>query len=221
MTELLKKIRSYPLEREYEGWVTYQIEEYFDSLLIKADIWAVSPDDEVNWPADEHLVVGSKLVGLQFKKPQLVPTTTGTVNYDRLKWSFHNPNGQFDLVQKRSEIFYCLPTFLNRKWRKQALDHCLFWRPDKTKNYNAWYNNQNARTPYNQLEYEPRWGLFVERLLSCKIGKLIDSFDDARMYIKSLLSDLRELPLSQLDESKSVSAPGPLEVYLLSIQITS
>ena len=42
-------------------------------------------------------------------------------------------------IQKHEEIFYCLPTFLNRDYRHQALHHCLFWRPEKgVMNRTAW-----------------------------------------------------------------------------------
>lgn len=190
--------------------------------MSKPDLRIASNElEEPTWPADEHLVVGTKLIGLQFKRAEIAKTSTKQVSFDRLKWSFHKPAGQFALVQKRTEIFYCLPTFLNRDWRKQALHHCLFWRPGPKSDRNAWYSNANARTINKRLNTEPRWGLFIERLFSCEIGKKIESINEAQAYRDSLVKDLIELPKIESEEIKSGQEPNPLETFLLSIKVES
>lgn len=57
---LLEVTLSTPLEREYEAWIIRGIEQYFFSLGERVLVWAVSPSNEVNWPADEALLIGTK-----------------------------------------------------------------------------------------------------------------------------------------------------------------
>jgi|TARA_R100001440_G_scaffold32079_2_gene50609 hypothetical protein len=195
---------SSPLEREYEAWIVQGIEDYFLSLGKKVAVWAVSPSDEVIWPADEHLVVGKKLIGLQLKKVEYKDNGNYPKDFGRLNWKFHNPPGQFDLVVKFPEIFYCLPTFVNRDLRRQAIHHCLFWRPKPTDNrdLNAWYDNASARTPYKSIGQAPRWGLFIEQVMGCKVGKKIKTLDDAKSYIKSIQSSMQDPYVNDNDIEK-------------------
>ena len=181
---------SNPLEREYEAWIIQGIENYFHSLGQKVAIWAVSPADEVNWPADEHMIVGKKLIGLQFKKVGFIDNKVRPKDFGRLRWSFHKPQNQYDLVAKFPEIFYCLPTFINRDYRRQAVHHCLFWRtnPKDKRNLNAWYDNPKARTPHKSIGDSPRWGFFIEKVIACKVGKKIDSMKDAKNYVQSIIN---------------------------------
>lgn len=137
------------------------------SLGVRFAIWAVSPNIEAVWPADEQLNVARKVVGLQFKQAKMAP---GAIGPSRLKWSLHQPPGQFALVQGAPEVFYCLPTFINRDARSEALHHCLFWRLGEDVNHNAWYDNPAARTPYRRLRDSMRWGHFLESLLDCSVG---------------------------------------------------
>ena len=183
MTHLLDILYSVPLEREYEAWICRSIEEYFTNQGSEVHIWAVSPREEVYWPADEKVLVGKKLFGLQMKKP--VYKNTSQHDFGRLNWLLHSPSGQFGLVRKTPEIYYCLPTFTNRRFSRTALDHCLFWRPpcdDK----NAWYDNPNARTPHKAIKGAARWGYFIEQVVSCSIGKRINSNNDLRSFSESL-----------------------------------
>ena len=176
---------SNPLEREFESWIVTGIEDYFESLGIAYSVFAVSPGSEKIWPADERLLVNSKVFGLQFKQAKLSGSSLPAPA--QLQWSFHQPSGQFAQVIASPEIFYCLPTFINRDYRKQALHHCLFWRPDPAKNdMNAWYNNPRSRTPYAALETAPRWGLFVEQVFNCVIGRRVSSSTELTNYIQEL-----------------------------------
>ncbi len=79
---------SIPLEREYEAWIIRGIEEYFLSLGQRVSIWAVSPLDEVNWPADESMIVGKKLIGLQLKKVNYLGDRVRPRKFGRLRWAF-------------------------------------------------------------------------------------------------------------------------------------
>lgn len=227
MTHPLDITFSIPLEREYEAWIIRGIEEYFLSLGQCISIWAVSPMDEVNWPADESMIIGKKLIGLQMKKVDYKNNGTKPRKFGRLRWSFHNPKGQFDLVVKFPEIFYCLPTFINRDLKDQALSHCLFWRPDpKTKrNLNAWYDNSNAHTPHNSIGTADRWGKFIESIVECSIGKKIESFSEAKNYVKDLMGYMQETVqlssnniFTETDDHEISREPY---VYVLAIPINS
>ena len=78
---------STPLEREYEAWIVHGIEEYFKSFGEHVQIWAVSPSQEVHWPADESLLVGKKLIGLQMKKANYSADRILPKQFGRLNWS--------------------------------------------------------------------------------------------------------------------------------------
>ncbi len=174
-----------PIEREFEAWIVAGIEEYFESLGIAYSIFAVSPALEPIWPADERICANGKVFGLQFKQAKLSGSSQPLPK--QLKWTLHSPAPQFNQVLATPEIYYCLPTFVNRDYRKQALEHCIFWRPDPQKlDKNAWYNNPGAATPYKQLEGEARWGLFVERLLNCSIGKKLSSTSQLVDYVSEI-----------------------------------
>lgn len=179
---------SRPLEREYEAWIISGIENYFSSLGIKVAIWAVSPSEEVYWPADEKILIGGKLIGLQLKKVEYKNRGNPIKDYGKLTWQFHSPPGQFELVIKHPEIFYCLPTFVNRRYKEQALSHCLFWRPQVRGKYekNAWYNHPNAKTIHNAIGDAARWGYFIEQAINCDIGKKVGSVESAKDYLRSI-----------------------------------
>ena len=169
MTKHLRVRYSHPLEREYEGWIVAGIERYLTTIGLPYAIWAINPDQEKVWPADEKLLVSAKVVGLQFKQAKIA---SGPLGADRLHWSLHQPASQFGLIKDNHEIFYCLPTFIDREFRDEAVHHCLFWRPDGSlpDNKNAWYDNPAADTPYKKISTSMRWGLFFEQLLECTVG---------------------------------------------------
>ncbi|MGB3838062.1 MAG: hypothetical protein WA930_03030 [Rhodanobacter sp.] len=174
-----------PLEREFEAWIVAGIEEYFESLGIVYSVFAVSPDLEPIWPADERILTNGKVFGLQFKQAKLSGSSQPLPA--QLKWSLHSPAPQFNQVLATPEVYYCLPTFINRDYRKQALEHCVFWRPNPQQlDKNAWYNNPGAHTPYKQLESEARWGLFVEQVFNCNIGRRISSASKLAEYVHEI-----------------------------------
>ena len=189
MTTILKARHAHPLEREYEAWIVNGIERYFRDLGMEFAIWAVSPAIEATWPADEKLLTECKVVGFQFKQAKLA---AGTVGFNRLKWTLHNPAGQFELVRSMPEIFYCLPTFIDRSVRSHALDHCLFWRPGEDTDYNVWYDNPTALTPYKKVRDAMRWGHFMEALLSCTVGVRAATPSEARESLKLIYGAVRE-----------------------------
>ena len=191
MTVLLQAQYAHPIEREYEAWIVQGIETYFHHASFSYAIWAVSPFEEARWPADERLALGCKVVGLQFKQAKLAK---GKLDFDRLHWSLHSPDGQLKLVQRHKEIYYCLPTFVNRLLRRQALEHCLFWRPTKDEpNRNVWYENPAAQTPYKGVCDAMRWGRFVESMLSCAVGKKISSAKDGATFLGTIQRDMNQL----------------------------
>jgi hypothetical protein len=214
MIELLRKTHAHPLEREYEAWIVAEIERYFEALKVDFAIWAVSPDEEATWPADEKLLTATKIVGLQFKQAKL---GAGAVGVDRLKWTLHQPPGQFHLVQGTPEIFYVLPTFVNRSARHRALDHCLFWRPDAAVNLNAWYDNPAAKTPYKKLRGSMRWGHFVESLFECSIGVRASDPAEGRAAIARIYSRTAEF----LPRRQEPSPEPDLGLYVLAFRVGS
>jgi len=201
MTSILQTVYAPPLEREYEAWIVAAIEQYFLQTNRRFAIWAVSPEYEVAWPADEYLFADSKLVGLQFKQAKLANYTNP--GFNRLYWVLHQPLGQFELIQRTPEIFYCLPTFINRNFRAVALDHCLFWRPDDRINKNLWYDNRNSRSPYNNIKTADRWGSFLESVLACSIGKRVKSQKEAASYVRTLYNKARNLQQQRADQQQN------------------
>lgn len=210
MSSLLKARHAHPLEREYEAWIVHGIERYFSDLGIEFAIWAVSPDIEATWPADEKLLVGCKIVGLQFKQAKLA---AGTLGFNRLRWMLHNPAGQFSLVQSTPEIYYCLPTFVDRAVRSHALDHCLFWRPDDVTDYNVWYDNPVAHTPYKKVRDAMRWGHFMEALLSCIVGVKADTPAEAYRHVDRIYGRVREFV--RRPQTEAPTAETDLGLYAL------
>lgn len=210
-----------PIEREFEAWIVRGIEEYFSSIGHKVAIWAVSPNDEIHWPADESVVVDNKLIGLQVKKAHFSTNCTSSRDFSCLKWTFHQPPKQYDLVVSTPEIYYCLPTFLNRGFKDQALAHCLFWRPSPHKeDKNAWYDNTNAHTPYKSIKNSMRWGLFLEEVVSCSIGKRINSISDAKNYVNQLQGKMREIEDFHENASNNIHQNSKHYVYLISVPVT-
>lgn len=208
-----------PIEREYEAWIVRGIEEYFLTLGYKVPIWAVSPTDEVNWPADESMIVGNKLIGLQIKKATYSSSCTASREYSCLKWTLHQPPKQYGLVLKFPEIYYCLPTFINRNFKDQALAHCLFWRPEPNMiDKNVWYNNPQARTPYNAISKADRWGKFIEDVINCTVGKKIKSISEAQGYVRNIQIQMREQD-EQINDNYINEKGSKHYVYIIAVPI--
>ncbi|MGE8228643.1 hypothetical protein [Stenotrophomonas hibiscicola] len=218
MKQILGVKYASPLEREYEAWIVAGIEAYLKNVGLRYAIWAIGSSQEKVWPADEKLSVGSKIVGLQFKRAKLA--TSGAVGKDRLKWTFEQPAGQLALVSSTPEIFYCLPTFINRDLRSEALHHCLFWRPDPSDlNNNAWYYNSAAKTPYKQLDESMRWGLFFERLMYCDIGKRVGGSGDVDSLTAKISAFYqRETILRAVESEHEGNLDGEEGTYVLVIE---
>jgi hypothetical protein len=177
LTALLNVVLSHPLEREYEAWVARSIEDYFVDAGIGASVWAISPADEVNWPADLAIAFPAKLLGLQIKRPYAKTPSS----FSALYWKLAQPAGQRELVLKTPEIYYCFPCFLNRNFRRVSLPHCVFWRPDHSPiPSKVWYDNVHGRI---RVADKMRWGRLIERLTNCEIGYLVDNSNAANNYI--------------------------------------
>src|SRR5437867_3807071 len=146
------------------------MERYFRGLSIPVDIFAVSPKDEKTWPADELVDMNGKIIGLQVKRP-LLGSLEAANDFSRVHWDFSSPKEQLQRVVDHPELFYCLPTFMNRNVRDEALQHCLFWRPWDVSDHHAWYDNPHSqvKTKHAKICDVPHWGFFVEQFLACKI----------------------------------------------------
>jgi hypothetical protein len=146
-------------------------------------------------------------------------------SFDRLSWSFGQPPKQFELIQRCPEIFYCLPAFVNRRWKEAALDHTILWRPEPGDeiNYNAWYGNPAAHTPYKALSTNPtalRWGQLYERLVACRAGIRLPGSRSLTTYLQSVRTLIRQL---SPETEPQLQEPGYAEgspLYLLAIVVT-
>jgi hypothetical protein len=173
-----------PLEREFEAWTVRCIEDYLADEGWPGFVCAVSPNDERTWPSDEYFAVDGKLVGLQFKRPKVDSVASGSgPTYDRLRWYLGNPPGQYQSVQAHSEIYYCLPTFVHRALSRDALHHCLFWRPPVgAATYSIWYDGTSTVTSISRQPEAMRWGQFIESIMRCTVGR--------RVFADESLSDV-------------------------------
>lgn len=157
------------------------------------------------------------IVGLQFKRAKLA--TSGAVGKDRLKWTFDQPPGQLTLVGSTPEIFYCLPTFINRDLRSEALHHCLFWRPDPGRlDSNAWYDNEAAKTPYKTLNESMRWGLCFERLMYCDVGRRVGESEDVHGLTARLAALYQREEFFRILEGEGGELEGKDGTYVLVIE---
>lgn len=211
--DILAPYLGYPLEREFEGWIIEQIDRRLTSMGVAHALFAVSPHVEVKWPADQVSSFGGKFIGLQFKRPEANGTRPN--DFSRLRWKLSSPTNQRALVEKFTEIHYCLPTFVNRGVRRRALDHCLFWRPIAPIPSVAWYDNPSARAVGNVARQAMRWGELFESIVKCSVGTplvggLLDTFV-ARLT--ALEPDVKDR--ERQEPSRLVQEP----VYVLALQV--
>lgn len=221
MLNLLATVWTHPLEREYEGWVTREIEDYFVSVGRTLTVFAVRPTLEAEWPADEALFVNSKVVGLQLKRPYLQKDAPDPAAlYWRLGQRAGTPPkkdkrskkkkqqsqegtvpSQFEMILASTTVVYCLPAFINRKYRRGSLSHCLFWHPSdiETEGWDHRPTNGEVKVEYDSIKHAQRWGYFVEALARCDRGKLVKTEADLNAVFEELTSI----------SSAAVSGPSP------------
>jgi hypothetical protein len=183
--------------------------DYLEEAGLAARIWAISPQDEHTWPADESLLLRGKIIGLQFKRPYLAALLQGELfpHYNRLYWPLSHDPAQFRMVKAADEIFYCLPTFTNRLWRKESLHHCLFWRPTRKMGpTDIWYeNSQNVQGWSGSIDRHYtsyRWGAFFERVQQCEFGWRVDAEGPVQEYHSRLRSVIETAELGSLEEGE-------------------
>lgn len=183
-----------PYEREHEGWICERIVEYFESISVTAKIWAVGQHAERHWPADERTITDGKLFGLQFKRPYPTNRQKPT-SFDQLHWEIDAQSRQYNDVKQNTEIFYLLPTMLNRNYRRVSLHHCMIWRPT------PWHTGstlsyQKARWPCWHVKADDgtvsafvnvRWGEFVEQLQECPLGYRIENEAKGSARLNSII----------------------------------
>jgi hypothetical protein len=189
--DFLRVRNAIPLEREYEAWIVREIQDYMALSGRKATIFGVGSAREKVWPADEELNVAGKVIGLQFKRPNLGGPADDPTHSRRLHWRLGSPAGQLNLVLNTPEIFYALPTFTDPKYRRVSLHHCLFWRPANAVRKTVWYNNPraNAAKSYREVEGETRWGHFMEKVVRCMIGRSLPA-NGVQAYVGNLQADV-------------------------------
>jgi hypothetical protein len=214
MISLLTATYTKPLEREFEAWIVEGIERYGQDVGLPQQVWAVSPNFEVVWPADEALVISGKVLGLQFKQAKLAP---GAVDFSRLKWSLGTPPQQYANVQNSPEVYYCLPTFINRKFKREALQHCIFWRPPAgVADTQAWCDNPKAPTAHNSLANDPsamRWGRLIEQVQACVVGRRVNSQEEVDAYLAEVADSARRN--ETIEDSDEIETDSSLVMYVL------
>jgi hypothetical protein len=206
MLDYLSLSWSHPLEREYEAWLVHGIEDYFLRIDSQVAVFAISPTDEKTWPADEALTVDCKVVGLQIKRPK-VSRPCHPNDFSKLSWNLGNPPNQLARVLAHKEIHYVLPTFTNRTIRSQALHHTLFWRPSHGNDFQVWYKNDSPKveTSYRDVSSAPRWGLFMESIVRCDTGIVLNNGASLSEYIRSLKTGSRERNVDIDDSAGSIA----------------
>lgn len=196
-----------PYEREHEGWICERIVEYFQGIGVRAKVWAVGSRAERQWPADEHGVVDGKIFGLQFKRPEPPRSDQRPTSFDQLRWPIDVQSHQYRLVQQRSEVFYLLPTMLNRNYRRMSLHHCIIWRPTRcykgpTLSYQEakfpWWSTSPAGID-GPANFNVRWGEFVEQVQECPFGYRIKDGTSGSAYLNSIL-EWQQQETGDLDE---------------------
>jgi len=203
-----------PLEREYEGWIISNIENYFETLGISYEIRALSPNEENNYPADELLQFPEsfKVFGLQMKRPSLNAKNKSLKQWTDLKWKLSNPPHQYQKILDNNCIYYCLPAFTNRAFRKQSLSHCYFWRPHKTtpKSHTFYLKGKN------DISDSMKWRTFINEVFKCKIGVKFDNQKILSRYLKinSVLN--RE---SRVGDNQSEIEEENTTLYLVGVEL--
>lgn len=185
-----------PLEREFEGWIISNIERYFETRGIKYYIRALMQEEEKEIGADEFLYFSDsfKIFGLQFKRPYINKNKT---SWESLYWNLNNPPNQFLKVVTTPNLYYCLPAFTNRDFRKEALSHCYFWKPNENQKKGNFYFKKEK----NSIENSINWEKFIEEVFQDKIGKKFNNQIELNRKMK--INDF----LGYIDEKKTTTMP--------------
>jgi len=231
---LLDVIQEVPLEREHEGWVTWQIKEYFESVGQRSYVWALGRQLENIWNVDELVGWNGKLFGLQMKRAEL-DDGNGRLGFHQVCWDLQEER-QFDGIKEcENAAFYCLPTFVNRDWRKTSLHHSLFWHPTSGRTFHRilWYERPNENDWWCNIERNQdtyRWGGLIERLQHCQFGWKVENgklSDDDAAKVRKLSDALSSTKKRTTKKSKKkTSQPkrtrrGEGDVfYLVGLEIT-
>jgi hypothetical protein len=199
---LIKKL-NIPLEREYEGWLSSQIENYFSNIGVNCEVFAISPQDENIFPSDINYFFRGKLIGLQLKRPN------ENLQFE-IKKEQHNK-----IVDGKLPIYYALPTFFNSELKKNSIEHFVFYRPEpvafgkyKSKWIKYLNNFYSDKILIEKAEIEVcRWGKFVELIFECKVGKLLTLGQNSIRGIKfskSLKNEYSPIVKNHLNCNKNI-----------------
>ncbi|SFM88398.1 hypothetical protein [Thermodesulforhabdus norvegica] len=155
-----------PTENNYIEWVLLNIKEYFRRLGYRVLTYSIGHVKERLCPVDRVLVVGNKIVGLQFKRPLT------EASHPRFNITLH----QQEMIGQARWIFYCLPDFTDLRLQEVALYHCRFVPAEEIKN--------------GEVERYFRWGPFAQGLVECWIGLEI-----TEMRVEDLFRQIAENPM--------------------------
>lgn len=132
----------------------------------------------------------SKFFGLQFKRSYPAG--------NEAQWNIDATSPQHINVCAAPEIFYALPSYINRDLRLTALHHCLFWRPCDCccqmptspfciSGTTQTHSDLSACGCVNAM----RWGDFVEALYRCELIDPVEPGADTRQAFEKILSVFR------------------------------
>lgn len=215
-----------PLEREFEAWIISNIERYFETNGIKYYIRALMPKEEKKIGADELMFFSNsyKVVALQFKRPYV---NIENPTWESLYWNLFNQSNQFTKVAKIPSLYYCLPAFTNRNYRKEALSHCFFWKPNKNEKDGKYYLKQGSDESHSKNNYiknPMKWVQFIKEILECRIGCKLDSETKLKRKIK--INCLLEYFSESENSTKNPSIENDLNyenkdsaIYLIAIEV--
>lgn len=183
-------VPSVPLEREYEAWTVSELETTLQRIGMRFTIAAVSPHRERHWPADEALNFHGKVLGLQFKRPHGVNTGSGTLEAG---WNLRSKYDQMRRIRRLTDIYYVLPTFLDRKYKAAALHSCLFWRPSP----------RHTKLEVSESYLRPKSlhsGQLIKGIVDCTLGRRPPGTLPVSWYVQLLADTLAgRQPLPESD----------------------
>lgn len=156
-----------PTEDNYVEWTLRGMAEYFGRRGYSIRTYSIGQPKEFHFPIDRLIVVGNKIIGLQFKRPLR----------EKKPLTFRTKARQHSGLAKSHWSFYCLPDFTDWNLQNVALYHVRFARPGKTR-------------AINEIRFSYRWGTFVGRIIACTKGLILKDESE----LASVMSEIDKDP---------------------------
>ena len=159
-----------PTEDNYVDWILAGIHEYFARIGFAVRTFSVGQVKEKDFPVDRLLALGSKLIGLQFKRPLR----------ESPPWEYDTRPHQHQDILGSNWVYYCLPDFTDMALDRVALFHCKFVR--------------GREIPIEGLRSARyyRWGAIAQGLQRCGHGVQLKSSESWDDLIEDIVSNPRD-----------------------------